>query len=169
MDQLTRDAIKAFVRLHKTTESMYADPHQPGMEEALSNAAQEANKLMREAGLLGKPDSVILSLVDQVFPGWKPDVPQGPTPGSVLSLLIPSGPLDFPPDDPRLRATGEAVTAATRARLLRSALVQAGVGELGKWDLEVLDRLGAAFDWSVIAALVSWIERASHSNPTTNN
>ncbi|KOV09625.1 hypothetical protein ADK60_40340 [Streptomyces sp. XY431] len=169
MDQLTEDAIKAFVRLHKTTESLYADPNQVGMEEALSNAAREANELMRKAGLLGKPDSVILALVAEVFPGWKPDVPQGPTPGSVLSLLIPSGPLDFPPDDPRLQATGEAVTDATRARILRSALMQAGVGELGKWDLQVVDKLAGTFDWSVIAAVVSWIERAKNSTPTANN
>ncbi len=164
MNSTTEAAIRAFVRLHKMTETLYSDPHHPGVEEGLTNTAQEANKLMGEAGLLGQPDHVIFGLVREVYPGWRPSQ----DPDATFAVLIPGGPLNAPPADPRQQLTGVATTREDRERILRAALSRAGVGELGKYDQLVIGVLAEASEWPMLATIASWIERAGDKPSGTN-
>lgn len=70
MDDTTREAVRAFVRLHKATAAAAADPHNPGAAETLSNAAYEAHDALEAAGLLGRPQHELVALVRQVYPDF---------------------------------------------------------------------------------------------------
>ncbi|MFF4927167.1 hypothetical protein ACFY4B_41955 [Kitasatospora sp. NPDC001261] len=159
MDATTEAAIRAFLRLHSTTEAVFADPNHPGAETSLQAAATEANQLMREAGLLGQPEHVIYGLVRELVPTWKPAT----NPDRQLSaLLIPTGPLDRAPSDPRFRHTGQLTTGRDRQLILRAVLSQAGV-QLGDHDERVLTALAEEFEWGTFATVASWIQRAAES------
>lgn len=72
MDGATREAVRAFYRLHQATAAAAADPFHPGAQETLSNAAHEANAAMKEAGLLDRPSHEVIALVRQEFPNYDP-------------------------------------------------------------------------------------------------
>ncbi|PVE13146.1 hypothetical protein [Streptomyces scopuliridis] len=72
MDDTTREAVRAFYRLLKATAAAANDPHHPGAEETLTNAAYEANAAMATAGLLGRPGPELFALVAEEFPGYNP-------------------------------------------------------------------------------------------------
>ncbi|MEU4850577.1 hypothetical protein [Streptomyces gilvosporeus] len=69
MDEITRRATQAYYRLTQTLRAAIEDPHRS--EQALTDAAYEANAAMREAGLLGRPDHEIAALVRQVYPDFR--------------------------------------------------------------------------------------------------
>ncbi|OYP10153.1 hypothetical protein CFC35_41680 [Streptomyces sp. FBKL.4005] len=70
LDDTTREAVRAYYRLHKATAAAIADPFTPGVNEALSNAAHEAHEAMKAAGLLNHPPHEILALVRQEYPDF---------------------------------------------------------------------------------------------------
>ncbi|QDN54054.1 hypothetical protein [Streptomyces sp. S1D4-20] len=72
MDTTTRDAVRAFYRLHQTIAAVIADPFHPDALETLQNAANEANAAMKAAGLLGRPQHELLALVRREFPDYNP-------------------------------------------------------------------------------------------------
>ncbi|MFE7442403.1 hypothetical protein ACFU7X_18350 [Streptomyces chartreusis] len=72
MDDATREAVRAFYRLHQATAAAVADPFHSGAQETLSNAAHEANAAMGEAGLLNRPPHEVIALVRQEFPHYDP-------------------------------------------------------------------------------------------------
>jgi hypothetical protein len=72
MDDTTREAVRAFYRMHKATSAALSDPQNPGAQETLSNAAHEANAAMDAAGLLGRPPHELFDLVRQEFPDFDP-------------------------------------------------------------------------------------------------
>lgn len=72
MDDATREAVRAFYRLHQATAAVTADPFNPGAQEALSNAAHEAHAMVAAAGLLDRPPHEVIALVRQEFPHFDP-------------------------------------------------------------------------------------------------
>lgn len=70
MDDVTREAIRAFYRLHKATAAVVSDPHHPGALGALQNTADEAHAAMRTAGLIGVPPAQLFDLVRQLYPDF---------------------------------------------------------------------------------------------------
>lgn len=69
-ENATREAVRAFYRLHKATAAVAADPFHPGALETLTNAANEANAKMRPAGLLDLPPHEVFALVRAEFPDF---------------------------------------------------------------------------------------------------
>jgi len=160
MDALTEAAVRAFMRLHKATEAVVSDPHHPSAEASLTAAATEANRLMKEAGLLGQPEHVVYGLVRELYPQWRPTNPDR----GVSMLLVPDGPLDQAPLDPRFQAVGELTSAEHRELILRVVLARGGV-KLGKHDDLVVATLAETTDWATLATVASWIKRAATSGP----
>lgn len=70
MDDITKEAVRAFYRLLKATSAAMADPTG---EPSLSNAAYEANRAMAAAGLLDRPQHELFDLVRQQYPDFNPN------------------------------------------------------------------------------------------------
>lgn len=70
MDNATREAIRAFYRLHKATAAVVADPHHPGALDALQNTSNEAHAAMRAVGLLDLPPAELFDLVRTLYPDF---------------------------------------------------------------------------------------------------
>lgn len=66
MDDVTREAVKAYYRLTQTLRAARLDPERS--EAALTAAAKDANAAMGKAGLLGRPDHELLAPVYEVYP-----------------------------------------------------------------------------------------------------
>ncbi|MFJ9101309.1 hypothetical protein ACIRJM_22910 [Streptomyces sp. NPDC102405] len=70
---------------------------------------------------------------------------------------IPAGPIDREP----LTYPGDHYpTAAEKAAILRDTLATAGV-ELGAYDDRIAAWLAESADWSTLAVIASWIQRAA--------
>ncbi|MCG0068457.1 hypothetical protein L0F81_35220 [Streptomyces tricolor] len=72
LDDTTREAVRAYYRLHKATAAAMADPLNPGADETLLNAACEAHEAMKAAGLLDCPPHEVFALVRQEYPDFDP-------------------------------------------------------------------------------------------------
>ncbi|WP_329529474.1 hypothetical protein [Streptomyces sp. NBC_01462] len=69
---VTREAARAFYRLHQATAAVAANPFRSGALEALSNAAYEANTALAAAGMLSLSQDELVMAVRQEFPGYDP-------------------------------------------------------------------------------------------------
>ncbi|WP_035791484.1 hypothetical protein [Kitasatospora mediocidica] len=137
MDDATRKAVQALVRLHQTTEACLSDPQTPGIEQLLAGSAAEAQQALHEAGLLDAPGETITALVRELYPGLRPHSDDG---RPLAAHLVPIGP-------------------GQREIVLRGVLVSR-VGMLGSWDDRMVAELAATLDWAQLAAVTAWIERA---------
>ncbi|MFJ8027843.1 hypothetical protein [Streptomyces sp. NPDC096311] len=66
MDDTTRAAMQSYCRLTEALRAAIENPHRSEVEEALTSAAYEANRLMGAAGLLGRPQHEITALVREI-------------------------------------------------------------------------------------------------------
>ncbi|MCT9105377.1 hypothetical protein [Streptomyces mirabilis] len=66
MDDTTRAAMQSYCRLTEALRAAIEDPHRSEVEEALTSAAYEANRLMGAAELLGRPQHEITALVHEI-------------------------------------------------------------------------------------------------------
>jgi hypothetical protein len=73
MDDVTKDALRAFYRLWKALRAVADDPHHPGAEQILAAVAREANALLEPLGLL-HDQARLQVLMRQEFPDYDPTV-----------------------------------------------------------------------------------------------
>jgi hypothetical protein len=70
MDNVTREAVRSFHKLHLIVSALHIAPPHPADLETLSTAAYEANAALVAAGLLDVPQEEFLALVREEFPDY---------------------------------------------------------------------------------------------------